>query len=49
VPRLVILSFYSPIDGGPTGGAGAEGLRAHTINVKTWTMGPREVPELKVL
>jgi hypothetical protein len=33
---------------GPTVGAGAEGPEAPTINMKTSTMGPREVPELKV-
>jgi hypothetical protein len=36
------------VNGGPPGGAGAEGPRAPTINVKTSTAGPREVPELKV-
>jgi hypothetical protein len=36
------------IDGGPPGGAGVEGPGASTINVKTSTAGPREVPELKV-
>jgi hypothetical protein len=35
-PRSVILSFYSAVDD------------ASTINVKTSTAGPREVPELKV-
>jgi hypothetical protein len=34
--RSVILSFYSIVDGAPT------------INVKTSTVGPSEVPELKV-
>jgi hypothetical protein len=32
----------------PTGGAEAEDPGAPTINVKTSTAGPREVPELKV-
>jgi hypothetical protein len=32
----------------PPGGAEAEGPGAPTINVKTLTAGPREVPELKV-
>jgi hypothetical protein len=36
------------IDGGPPRGAGAEGLGASTINVKTSTTGPREVPELEI-
>jgi hypothetical protein len=30
------------------GGAGAEGLIAPTINVKTSTTAPREVPELEI-
>jgi hypothetical protein len=33
---------------GPLRGAGAEGPRAPTINVKTSTIGPREVPELEM-
>jgi hypothetical protein len=32
----------------PPGGAEAEGPGAPTINVKTSTTGPREVPELKI-
>jgi hypothetical protein len=36
------------VDGGPPGGAGAEGPRAPTINVKMSTTGPREVPELGI-
>jgi N-methylhydantoinase B/oxoprolinase/acetone carboxylase alpha subunit len=36
------------IDGGPPGGAEAEGPEAPTTNMKTSTVGPREVPELKV-
>jgi hypothetical protein len=47
-PRSVILSFYSAVDSGPPGGAGAEDPEVLTINVKTWMVGPREVPELKV-
>jgi hypothetical protein len=39
---------HENVDGGPRGGAGAEGLRAPTTNVKTSTAGPLEVPELKV-
>jgi hypothetical protein len=35
------------VNGGSPGGAGVEGLGAHTINVKTSTAGPREVPKLK--
>jgi hypothetical protein len=59
VPRSVILIFLlgsrrrahhqrEDVDGGPPGGAGAEGPRAPTINVKTSTTGPREVPELEI-
>jgi hypothetical protein len=36
------------INGGPPGGAEAEGPGAPTINVKTLMTGPREVPELKI-
>jgi hypothetical protein len=36
------------VDAGPPGGAGAEGPGSPTINVKTSTTGPQEVPELKV-
>jgi hypothetical protein len=36
------------IDGGPPGGAGAEGPGAPTIDVKTSMAGPREAPELKI-
>jgi hypothetical protein len=36
------------VDGGPPGCAGAEGLGAPTINMKTSTTGSREVPELKI-
>jgi hypothetical protein len=36
------------VDGGPPGGAGAEGPRAPTTNVKTLMAGPQEVSELKV-
>jgi hypothetical protein len=36
------------VDGGPPGGAGAEGLGAPTIDVKTSTAGPREVPKLEI-
>jgi hypothetical protein len=59
VPRSVILIFLlgsrrrahhqrENIDDGPPGGVGVEGLGVPTINMKTLTMGPREVPELKV-
>jgi hypothetical protein len=34
--------------GGPPGGAGVEGLGAPTIDVKTSTAGPWEVPELEI-
>jgi hypothetical protein len=47
-PLSIILSFYSVVDGGPPGGAEVEGSGAATINVKTSTRSPREVPELKV-
>jgi hypothetical protein len=36
------------IDGGPPGGAGAGDPGAPTTNVKTSTVGPREVPELEI-
>jgi hypothetical protein len=36
------------IDVGPPGGAVVEGPGVPTINIKTSTAGPREVPELKV-
>jgi hypothetical protein len=36
------------VDDVPLGGAGAEGPGAPTINVKTSTAGPQEVPKLKV-
>jgi hypothetical protein len=39
---------YENVDDRAPGGAGAEGSGAHTINMKTSTAGPREVPELKV-
>jgi hypothetical protein len=39
---------YENVDDGPPGGAEAEGPGAPTINMKTSTVGPREVPELKV-
>jgi hypothetical protein len=51
VPELKVQSGHHQrenVDGGAPGGAGAEGPRASTINVKTSTAGPREVPELKV-
>jgi hypothetical protein len=51
VPELKVQERHQQcenINGGPPGGAGAEGPRAPTINVKTSTAGPREVPELKV-
>jgi hypothetical protein len=59
VPRSVILIFLldsrrrahhqcENVDGGPPGGAGVEGPGAPTINVKTSTTGPREVPELEI-
>jgi hypothetical protein len=35
-------------DAGPSGGVGAEGPGAPTINMKTLTLGPLEVPKLKV-
>jgi N-methylhydantoinase B/oxoprolinase/acetone carboxylase alpha subunit len=47
-PARLSSSFYSAADGGPLGGAGAEGPEASTINVKTSTVGPLEVLELKV-
>jgi hypothetical protein len=58
-PRSVILIFLlgsrrrahhqrENVDGGSPGGAGAEGLGAPTINVKTSTTGPQEVPELEI-
>jgi hypothetical protein len=46
--RRHIHHQHENIDGGPPGGAEAEGPGAPTINVKTSTAGPREVPELKV-
>jgi hypothetical protein len=36
------------VDDGPSGGAGAEGPGAPTINVKMSTAAQWEVPELKV-
>jgi hypothetical protein len=36
------------IDGGPPGGAGADGPGAPTTNVKTSTAGSREVSELEI-
>jgi hypothetical protein len=36
------------VNGGPPGGAGAEGPGASTINVKTLTTGPWKVPELEI-
>jgi hypothetical protein len=39
---------YENVNDGPPGGAGAEGPGAPTINVNTSTVGPLEVPELKV-
>jgi hypothetical protein len=36
------------VDGGPPGGARAEGPAALITNVKTSTVGPREVLKLKV-
>jgi hypothetical protein len=47
-PARLSRSFYSAVDGGPPGCAGVEGPGAPTISVKTLTMGPWEVPELKV-
>jgi hypothetical protein len=47
-PARLSSSFYSAVDDGPLGGARAEGPGAPTINVKTSTAGPGEVPELKV-
>jgi hypothetical protein len=58
-PRSVILIFLlgsrrrahhqrENVDGGPPGGAEAEGSGAPTINMKTSTTDPREVPKLKV-
>jgi hypothetical protein len=51
VPELKVQSAHHQcenVDGGPLGGAEAEGPGAPTINVKTSMVGPREVPELKV-
>jgi hypothetical protein len=39
---------YENVDDWPPKGVGVEGLESATINVKTSTAGPREVPELKV-
>jgi hypothetical protein len=39
---------YENVDGGPSGGAGAEGPGVPTTNVKTSTTDPREVTELKI-
>jgi hypothetical protein len=58
-PRSIILIFLlgsrrrahhqrENVDGGPPGGVGVEGLGAPTIDVKTSTAGPREVPELEI-
>jgi hypothetical protein len=48
VPELKVHERPPSTYDGPPGGAGAEGPRAPTINVKTSTVDPREVPELKV-
>jgi hypothetical protein len=36
------------VDGGPPGGAEAEGPGAPTINMETSTAGPQEVPKLEI-
>jgi hypothetical protein len=42
------LDTCENVDGGPPRGAGAGDPAASTINVKTSTAGPRDVPELEV-
>jgi hypothetical protein len=52
VPELEVRecppSTLRNVDGGPSRGARAEGPGAPTTKVKTSTVGPQEVPELKV-
>jgi hypothetical protein len=47
-PAAATIVVDEDINAGPPGRVGAEGPESPTINVKTSTMGPREVPELKV-